>query len=96
MKYIQTFESFSQVNEITRNDDTKIKSLLVKLKDKIKDSQIFSKVKDFISMEILDAYATYDDIINHLQLQFPQIFGKGKQYATVLEEWMAEAEQQKR
>jgi hypothetical protein len=86
MKHIQTFENFSQVNEITFAENKKVQNLLQKLKDKIKNTRVYDEIADFVKMDILDVYTTYDSIVNHLKQNFPKFFGKGKEYEMALAE----------
>lgn len=92
VKHIQTFESFEKLNEITFTDNKKVQDLLQKLKSKIKNTGVYTQVADFIRMDVIDVYSTYDNLIDHMRLAFPQFFGKGKEYSSVLEALLVEEE----
>jgi hypothetical protein len=90
MKHTLSFKQFvneeTSINEITFTENKKVQNLLQKLKSSIKNTRIYDEITDAIKMDIIDVYATYDSIVKAIQIRFPNLFGKGKEYERILVE----------
>jgi len=73
MKYLKTFESFNTINEMTKVDRSKVNLLLSTIGNTDKYNEIYKKVDEFIYMNVIDPYCTYDRLIQDLQIKFPKL-----------------------
>jgi hypothetical protein len=73
-KPIRTYEEFlaeGVLNELITLKDLKvIDEFISKLSKKIQNSNLIQQVKDFISMDKLDPYIGWEDILKHLSFEF--------------------------
>jgi len=93
MKNLKTFSEFvneSSLNELTHADNNKIKDLLKKLKDKIKNTQLYNDIEDFVRMDILDLHASLDSIKSHILINFPAA-ARDREIKLALESALTEA-----
>ena len=83
MKHVKTFEAY--INEITVVDSNKVKDLMKKVKERVKNSGIVDKIQKYITIAIVDPYIDYETLSMRLLQDFPKVFKEDPELKLALE-----------
>jgi len=77
MKYIKKFENFDNNSNLTKVNEDLLKGDMAKIEDfvnnlisKIKNSKLANEIRHFVSLQEIDPYATFSEIIGNIKWKF--------------------------